>query len=407
MGDEREILERATPDAVRQVCRTLRGAGHQAWAVGGAVRDALLHRDAPDWDVATSAEPAEVQALFRRTIPTGIQHGTVTVLVGKGEGREAIEVTTFRGEGAYSDARRPDSVRFGVPLDEDLARRDLLVNAMAWDPIDGVLHDPFGGLDDLRARRLRAVGDPAERFREDGLRVMRAVRFAAQLGFALDAATEAAIPLALGSLRKVSVERIRDELYKLLAAPAPAAGLAIAERTGILGAIWDGWPIGYDFAAGAGRAESARGLLGRLAALLRELGPEAAEALMRHLKASNDDRERVVRMVRYAPAWQGVTTDGQLRRLLAAIGRAHVAEVIEHWGDPALAARAQAILSRGDPLASGELAIKGGDVMRVRGIGPGREVGELIAALLERVLDDPALNTRERLLELVAETRHK
>src|SRR5687768_9284222 len=169
-----------------------------------------MGRAAQDWDVATSALPDQVQALFRKTIPTGIQHGTVTVRL---QG-ESIEVTTFRGEGAYTDGRRPDSVSFGVPLDEDLARRDFVINAMAFDPVAGRLHDPFGGRADLEAGRLRAVGDPAERFREDGLRVMRAVRFVATLELALDPATESAIPAGLPSLAKVSQERVREELRK-------------------------------------------------------------------------------------------------------------------------------------------------------------------------------------------------
>ena len=189
-----ERLDALVPDPVREVCRVLGEAGHQAVAVGGAVRDALLGRQPGDWDVATSAAPDQVVGLFRRTIPTGIQHGTVTVMAGRGPERLAVEVTTFRGEGAYSDARRPDQVVFGVPLDEDLARRDFVANAIAWDPIGRRLHDPFGGRDDLAARVLRAVGDPAARFGEDGLRIVRAIRFVAVLGFTLDPATEAAIP---------------------------------------------------------------------------------------------------------------------------------------------------------------------------------------------------------------------
>jgi tRNA nucleotidyltransferase (CCA-adding enzyme) len=165
-----------------EVCRRLAAAGHTAHVVGGCVRDVLLGRPAKDWDVATSALPEEVQKIFRRTIPTGIAHGTITVLVGK----EHVEVTTYRGEGAYSDARRPDHVVFGVTLEEDLARRDFTVNAIAYDPLGDVLVDPFGGRIDLDARLLRAVGDPEARFREDGLRVMRAVRFAATLELAIE-----------------------------------------------------------------------------------------------------------------------------------------------------------------------------------------------------------------------------
>ena len=232
----RATLAAAVPANVRAVCATLTAAGHQAVTVGGAVRDALLGRAPGDWDVATSAHPEQVLALFRHTIPTGLQHGTVTIVTGKGI-ESHVEVTTFRGEGAYSDARRPDHVVFGVPLVEDLARRDLVVNAIAYDPANDQLIDPFGGRADLAAKRLRAVGDPVARFTEDGLRVMRAVRFAAKLEFALDPATEAGIAAALPSLAKVSRERVSDELRELLAAREPSRGLVVAARTGIIATI--------------------------------------------------------------------------------------------------------------------------------------------------------------------------
>src|SRR3954451_9207303 len=204
------------PDDVLALCRRLREAGHQAHLVGGGVRDLLLGRGPADFDVATSAHPDEVMRLFgqRYAIPTGLQHGTVTVLASE---ERPVEVTTYRGEGEYLDGRRPSSVHFGATLEEDLARRDFTMNAIAYDPIDDVLADPFAGRADLAARLVRAVGDPVARFREDGLRPMRAVRQAAQLGFTIDPPTAAAIPAALDSFRKVSAERIRDELCKLLA----------------------------------------------------------------------------------------------------------------------------------------------------------------------------------------------
>ncbi|HEX3481777.1 MAG TPA: hypothetical protein VHT91_42485, partial [Kofleriaceae bacterium] len=281
-------LAAAVPANVRAVCQTLASAGHQAVAVGGAVRDAILGREPGDWDVATSARPEQVIALFPRTVPTGIQHGTVTVVTGRGASSH-VEVTTFRGEGAYTDARRPDHVRFGVPLVEDLARRDLRVNAIAYDPLADALIDPYGGQTDLAERRLRAVGptgrvydDAVARFTEDGLRVMRAVRFAAALEFELDPETERGIGPALPSLGRVSKERICDELRKILAARQPSRALAIAERTGILALILPEHAAGiaaWAAARGVGRdAQLARWLArvdaagpARLAALLAEL----------------------------------------------------------------------------------------------------------------------------------------
>src|SRR5512133_2869011 len=223
------------PEPVLEVIRRLGEAGHRSWIVGGAVRDLLLHRAraANDFDVATPARPEEVTALFRRVVPTGIAHGTVTVLLGD----EAIEVTTFRGEGAYLDGRRPESVTFHTDLDADLARRDFTMNALAYDPLGGEFRDPFGGRADLRRRLVRAVGDPAARFGEDGLRAMRAVRFAAQLGYSLHPGTRAAIPGALDVVRKVSIERIAEELTRLIVAPHAERGIELMRRTGLLAVV--------------------------------------------------------------------------------------------------------------------------------------------------------------------------
>ena len=233
MSEERTTFSIPVPLSVVGVCRALRNAGYEAFAVGGAVRDAILGKVPSDWDVTTSATPNEVIALFPKTIPTGIEHGTVTVLTKESGERLPIEVTTFRGESGYTDSRRPDNVTFGVPLVEDLARRDFVVNAIAYDPIDKQLQDPFGGLKDIEGKCIRAVGEAKNRFMEDGLRVMRAVRFCAQLDFAMDQETEAAISSALGSLDKVSQERVLVELTKLLLAERPGYALTVGKRTGI------------------------------------------------------------------------------------------------------------------------------------------------------------------------------
>ena len=397
-------LAAAVPPGVREVCRVLVAAGHEAVTVGGAVRDAMLGRDPGDWDIATSAHPPEVQALFSHTIPTGLQHGTVTVVIGKGKAREAIEVTTYRGEGAYVDGRRPTSVVFGVPLVEDLARRDLVVNAIAYDPVAGVLHDPFDGRGDVVAKRLRAVGDPAARFTEDGLRIMRAIRFAATLEFALDLETEAAIPSALGSLAKVSRERVKVELDKLLGAPRPGPALEIARRTGVLAQELPEAVTGDD-AAWRQRvawidALPADAVL-RATALLGGVDGAAADACWRRLKGANDERDRLVRLIK--AAWTGMCPDAELRRVLAAAGRARGQDLVTLWrARPAVdvADAAGTILDRGDPLAAGDLAITGGDLMKELGIPPSREIGRLIEKCLEAVLDDPSANTRARLLDL-------
>ncbi len=426
-------LRSVVPANVREVCETLAAAGHQAVTVGGAVRDALLGRVPGDWDVATSARPEEVMALFKRTVPTGLAHGTVTIVTGRGEASH-VEVTTYRGEGAYTDARRPDHVVFGVPLVDDLARRDLRVNAMAYDAASAQLIDPYGGLRDLADKLLRAVGssgnvyeDAVGRFTEDGLRVMRAVRFAAQLEFALDPETERGIVPALPALAKVSKERISAELRKILDARQPSRALAPAERTGILALILPELVAG--FAAWGDRAAVASAWLAsvdaapptaRLGTLVAELAaPDAdarrldrgavkrAEAVLRRLKFSNDEISVAGTLVGAAAAIRVVGwTPPQVRRLLSDITRPRAEAAIAMWRAkqaPELAALADTILTRRDALSASELAVTGKDLMEALAMPAGPQLGRLLVALLERVLDEPALNTREGLLSLARE----
>jgi tRNA nucleotidyltransferase (CCA-adding enzyme) len=434
-AEPRRRVAAALPAHVRAVCRTLSDAGHEAVCVGGAVRDAILGRVPGDWDIATSARPEQVMAAFSRTVPTGLAHGTVTVITGRGEASH-VEVTTFRGEGAYSDARRPDRVTFGVPLVEDLARRDLRVNAIAYDPAADRLIDPFDGQRDLAERVLRAVGptgdvyrDAVARFSEDGLRVMRAVRFAAALEFALDPETERGIAPALPSLARVSKERVSDELRKILAAREPSRALAVAERIGIVALILPevaagltAWATGLGVARAAAvarwlhRIDAAAPIarLGALVAVLASPSPvahrldraaqRAAQDALRQLKFTNDEAARgaVLAGAAAAPLAAG-WTDVQIRRLLAEIARPHGPAAVALWrGDAAdaLADRAAEILDRRDPLAVAELAVTGSDLMAALAIQPGPALGRLLAGLLDRALVDPALNTKEQLIAI-------
>lgn len=427
----RARLAAAVPANVREVCATLTSAGHLSVAVGGAVRDAILGRAPGDWDVATAAHPDQVMALFKRTVPTGIQHGTVTIVTGRGI-ESHVEVTTFRGEGAYTDARRPDHVRFGVPLVEDLARRDFRVNAMAYDPAADQLIDPYEGLRDLDERMLRAVGptgdvyeDAVARFTEDGLRVMRAVRFAAALEFALDPETERGIGPALPSLAKVSKERISDELRKLLAANQPSRGLKIAERSGIIALIAPELAAGLvawrtvepdPIARWLARVDAVSVDV-RLGALFAELTPpdaitkrldraavQHATTVLKRLKFSNEEATRAGTLVglasmRLCSAW----TEPEARRVLADVTRTHAqtaVELVTADGATELAGFARAILARGDALAVGDLAVGGKDLISALAIPAGPSVGRILAALIDRALADPAINTREQLIEL-------
>ncbi len=409
--DEHEARERLIavdiPPAIMAVLETLDGSGYHGVVVGGAVRDALLGESGGDWDVASNATPDEVVALFPKTIPTGIEHGTVTVMSGRGDDRHAIELTTFRGEGEYHDGRRPSEVRFLRDLVDDLARRDLTINAFAWDPVNAVFTDAFGGLDDLQAGLIRAVGDPARRFAEDGLRTMRAVRFAATMGFALAPETEAAIAGALAVFDKVSRERVRVELVKLLCATRPSLGLAPMANTG----LWDrvlaplGEPVRSETIAAVDRLP-ARPML-RLARLLWPVRHERAqlEDVLDRLKPSRDERARALRLT--APVIDELAQASELldpgagaciRRIVAEIERSYLDDALDllELDERARSRLADALV--GAALTGKELAIKGGDLIRAKIATPGKQLGEMLDALLDWVLEDPARNTPDALL---------
>jgi tRNA nucleotidyltransferase (CCA-adding enzyme) len=458
------ITPNEIPPWIVEVCRRLRAPGHEAWLVGGAVRDLLRGRGAKDFDVATSARPDEVTRVFgrRRTIPTGEKHGTVTVLVeGAGGERVPVEVTTYRGEGAYSDGRRPDQVTFVRNLTEDLQRRDFTINAIAYDPIDDRVADPFSGREDLARHLIRAVGDPLERFREDGLRPLRAVRFTAQLGFRLDAPTEVAIPKTIDVFRKVSAERVRDELFKILCTERPSIALELLRTTGLLQEIipellegvgvyqnqhhaYDVWCHTLHAVDETPLGSSLGGpWLVRIAALLHDIakprtaaakpdapgehtfyrheqvGAEMTEVIARRLRLSTKEREALVSLVGhhmfwYTPEW----TDGTVRRFINRVGEQVLPDLYAlregdvrargRGEDPGeeldeLKARVAAELRAAAALKVTDLAIDGKIVMEVLGCPPGRLIGDVLRRLLECVLDDPSLNTAEQLQALLPE----
>lgn len=409
----------SVPEPVRELCDQLAEHGFRAWVVGGCIRDLLMGKEVSDWDLATDATPEDVRRVFRRTVPTGIAHGTMTVLHRGG----SYEVTTLRGEGAYTDGRRPDSVHFVSGIDEDLARRDFTVNAIAYDPRGDVTVDPWSGVEDLDRRVVRAVRDPRERFSEDGLRVLRAARFVATLEFELDPDTEAAIPPTLPTFQKVSPERVRDEWEKALTrARHPSRALEVMRRTGMLAitapslaALGEG-----TFALTMRRVDAAAKRLPlRMAALLVDVGvqsPSEHDAWMRAMRFSNEERETTLHLLRNrdvaaCDAW----TDLDVRRFLQRATRAHWAEIValEHADrvargrsiEPieALGAAIDRALAAKVPLTGSDLAISGKDVMQALGTPPGRHVGVILGKLLTRAVDDPSLNERDRLLALVPE----
>ena len=445
------ILRQQIARPVLDICKELRNAGERAWVVGGCVRDTLRGEQVNDWDVATTALPETVQQTFRRVIPTGIDHGTVTVLWKGG----AYEVTTLRGEGAYTDGRRPDSVVFVEDIDRDLARRDFTVNAIAYDPVEGQLADPFNGLTDMRSGVLRAVGEPIERFQEDGLRILRGARFVATLDFELEEATEAAFRGALDTFRKVSPERVRDEWLKAMKAGTPSRAFEVMRRTGILevtypelleqvGCEQNRWHA-YDVWGHTMRVldESVGDPVERIAALLHDVakprtramsdktkdwtfyhhekvGADMAGQWLRDYRFSNQERSLVVDLIAhhlicYTNEW----TDAAVRRFIKRVGTGTVDPLLRLGEADALGkgrnveqeleslkelrGRIDAAIEEGSALTTQDLAIGGNDVVEHLEGGAGPAVGQILRSLLDRVIEDPSLNTRNKLMPIVEE----
>ena len=403
------------PRPVLDVLRRLRELGYAVFLVGGCVRDMVRGVAPKDFDVASSARPEQVQDAFKKVIPTGIQHGTVTVLMGG----HHVEVTTFRSEGDYHDGRRPSSVSFETDINEDLSRRDFTINAMAYDPISRDLVDPFGGQADLQAHVIRCVRDAHERFSEDGLRALRAVRFAAVLGFTIEPTTLAAIPPTLPVFRKVALERVREEFVKTLLTSRAEAGLTLLAETGLLEVFLPELARADAQAARQARAAAQAApaeVEQRMAALLADLvtGPQAKELCIR-LKFPTKGAELVGLLVAHARLEAQFTeSDPALRRLLARVGLGTLESLLavaqariqvrtpERVADfLKLQERLRSLAAAKPPLSAKELALTGADIMATLGVGPSPVVGQATRFLMESVFDEPTLNEPERLKELL------
>lgn len=434
------------PEHVNEICRTLQRNGFESYLVGGAVRDSILGREPNDWDVATNAKPDQVSGLFSRVVETGIKHGTVTVV----SNGETVEVTTYRIDGDYSDCRRPDSVQFVGDLKQDLARRDFTINAIAFDPVDRRVVDPFGGAYDIALGIIRAVGDPRARLGEDTLRCLRAVRFAAVLGFEIHIDTMVEIkshPLMVAN------ERVRTELEKGILSIKPSVFMAMMLESGLLGQVlpelipsigcvqnkyheYDVW----NHTVRVMDAVTADPVL-RFAAMLHDVakpnvkgihpvtgeatfyehekvGADLANDILMRLKMSNTERNQIVHLVRHHLV-PDLKSPAAIRRWVRKVGRDNVDRIIT-------LAKADCA-GKGAPRESGtpveylsvlldkvgnmpleqmissarQLAVSGNDIMRELEIGPGQTVGQKLRMLLEAVTDDPELNTKESLLHIL------
>ena len=432
------------PEKVNTIIKTLQAHGYEAYAVGGCVRDSILGRIPDDWDITTSATPQETKALFHRTFDTGIEHGTITVLIEK----DAFEVTTYRVDGEYEDSRHPKEVTFTRCLKEDLLRRDFTINAMAYNDTEGLV-DIFGGIEDLEKKVIRCVGNARERFGEDALRIMRAVRFAAQLGFEIEEDTKAGIIELAPTLANISAERIQVELIKMMVSPNPTL-LRKAYELGITKIILPEFDAMmetkqetphhmYDVGEHTLKAiESVRAdKVLRLTMLFHDIakpkrktvdeqgvahfkmhdveGAEMTKQILRRLKFDNDTMNKVVKLVQYHD-YRMPAKPTNVRRAMNKIGEELFPYYLEVRMADTLAqsdymreeklqnleeicACYEEILEKSECVSLKTLAVTGKDLI-ADGMEPGKEIGRVLGILLEHVLDDPSLNQKEILLKM-------
>jgi len=454
------------PEEVSRVTKALKDAGFEAYLVGGCVRDLFMRRKPKDWDITTNAVPEEIIPLFPKTFYEN-NYGTVGVVqeyarpngeVGQvsDETLKIIEVTPYRIESSYSDHRRPDSVEFSKSIMDDLKRRDFTINAIAYDAENGEIVDPFSGIADLARGVIKTVGDPKERFFEDGLRIIRAVRFHVELGFPLDPDTERSILENKDILKEISKERIRDEFVKIIMSSNPSVGFDILRKFGLLVYVipeleesigveqnkahaFDVWT--HLLKTLQHSADKGYPLHVRLAALLHDiskpaarrwndetkqwtfyghevLGSRVTRKILENLKFSRETIEKVVNLVRWHMFFSDTEkiTPSAVRRLVANVGAENVWDLIDMRGcdrigtgrpkeNPYRLRKYKAMLEEvmRDPVSVGMLKINGKKIMEIIGIAPGPKIGQILNALLEEVLEEPLLNSEEYLNERVGE----
>jgi len=432
---------------ILNIIQRCRDRGYQCYLIGGSVRDLILGLDVYDYDFATDAHPDAIMSIFRKSIPTGIKHGTISIIMD----HRQFEITTYRSDGTYIDGRHPDSVAFSKELKTDVERRDFTINGLAYDPASGEIIDYVGGIGDIRDNIIRTIGDPALRFAEDGLRPVRACRFAAKLNFKIDDATLRAISETLDVVRKVSRERIRDELIKILESDTPSVGIEYLRASGLLGVIlpelaechgvsqnrYHIYDVYYHSVYSCDAAPKDSPMI-RLAALLHDIGKiptrqpgedgdftfynhevvgaKMVKRIMKRLKFSNEQIETVNNLIlnhmfHYTDEW----TDGAVRRFIRKVGLDNIGNLFllrmadrkgngARKGLPApierLKARIDRVIEQENAFTVRDLDIDGNIIMQEFGLKPGPLIGKILNELLEAVLDDPGLNERETLLAM-------
>lgn len=410
-----ERIEFDIPQGVRSICDILVSHGEDGFLVGGSLRDLILGCPPGDWDLATTATPSKMMRIFRRVIPTGIEHGTVTVIIN----RETYEVTTLRSDDEYTDGRHPDSVKFVTNIEEDLSRRDLTINAIAWNPISKIISDPFNGRGDIADKCLRAVGDPLQRFDEDGLRIMRAARFAATLEFGIHKDTLNALAHKVERLQKVSTERKRDELIKLLLANKPSFGLHVLNDNGILPYLCDALAESAHqghWGSIVQRVDNIGAKLHlRLAALFLDVAVDKLDAWMNRFIIDKRTKKKVRCLVGQMPLqYDESFSDVQVRKLAMQIGKEYLDDLCQLSQAAAMAyispvdiqrpglfsCRLKRMNMQRAVLSISELAVSGKKLMDALGVPSGKHVGRILDYLLQCVIEDPDNNNEARLIEL-------
>lgn len=387
------MVQMQIPPQVERIIGKLNQNGYEAYAVGGCVRDTLLGKEPEDWDITTSALPWQVKSLFPRTIDTGIQHGTVTILMD----HTGYEVTTYRIDGEYEDGRHPKEVAFTPDLREDLRRRDFTINAMAYSHETGIV-DEFGGMEDLKQGIIRCVGTAMDRFQEDALRILRAIRFSAQLNFQIEKETWEAIFCIAPNLVKVSKERIQIELTKLLLSPHPEQ-ITDVYRTGISRYVSDSFAaIPYEDIIVTSELPEIRYI--RWAACLRGISSSDAVRVLKDLKMDNDTISKVQTLV----SWAGKELSADPVELRKGMSRMEPevwdALLILNGCGQDVRTQTEQIRKAGDCLSLKELAVSGQDLIDA-GIRPGKELGKILSDMLEAVLEHPDWNCKEVLMSKV------
>jgi tRNA nucleotidyltransferase (CCA-adding enzyme) len=405
------------PNEVRTIIDTLTENGYEAYAVGGCVRDSILKRSPDDWDITTNALPEQVKELFKRTVDTGIKHGTVTVMIDK----TGYEVTTYRIDGIYGDGRHPDSVEFSGELVEDLKRRDFTINAMAYNEKDG-LRDEFGGIGDIRKGMIRCVGDPMQRFNEDALRMMRAIRFSAQLGFSIHRQTQEAIIKLAPNIKKISMERVQTELLKTILSDRPECVQMFVD-CGLFKDIL----VHIDRIMKSPKKVIIQKMLRnaektpimRYAALLYYAGYEDANATLKALKLDNYTIDMVTKLIKQESIPIKVN-EADVRQAMHDLGVDFIPLLYQFKCNiyntkeevmfiPMRQALTQietvykmykVIVARGDCVSLKDLAVNGNDLIEL-GMKPGEEIGEMLNLLLKIVIEKPIENDRQVLLAIV------